>query len=71
MDATELPNDMAERAEAEIEMVARVTLDVATLDTRQSGALDFHDLAVWQVRAALTAAYAAGFLAGRDYERTH
>ena len=33
---------------------------VETLDTRNSDRLDFHDVAVWAMRAALTEAYAAG-----------
>lgn len=39
--------------------MARV-LGIETLETRNSDSLDFHDLAVWTVRAALDAAYAAG-----------
>jgi hypothetical protein len=35
-------------------------LDIETLETRKSDALDFHDLAVWTIRAALEAAYKAG-----------
>ena len=38
---------------------------VETLDTRNSDGLDFHDVAVWSIRAALEAAYAAGQAANR------
>ena len=31
-----------------------------TLDTRNSDSLDFHDVAVWSIRAALEEAFAAG-----------
>lgn len=31
-----------------------------TLETRNSDALDFHDTAVWAIRAALEAAFEAG-----------
>ena len=31
-----------------------------TLETRRSDALDFHDTAVWAIKAALEAAYHAG-----------
>jgi len=31
-----------------------------TLETRRSDALDFHDTAVWAIKAALEAAYRAG-----------
>ena len=37
---------------------------VETLDTRNSDRLDFHDVAVWAIRAALEAAYEAGRVAG-------
>ena len=33
---------------------------VETLETRNSDGLDFHDVAVWQIRTALQAAYDAG-----------
>ena len=37
---------------------------VETLDTRNSDRLDFHDVAVWAMRAALEAAYEAGRVVG-------
>ena len=37
---------------------------IETLDTRNSDRLDFHDVAVWAMRAALEAAYEAGRVAG-------
>ncbi len=40
--------------------IARDKLGITTLETRQSDRLDFHDLAVWNVAAALKAAYDAG-----------
>ena len=51
--------------------IARAHLAINTLETRNSDALDFHDVAVWKVNAALEAAYAAGIAAAttRD-ERT-
>jgi hypothetical protein len=36
---------------------------VETLETRNRDRLDFHDVAVWAMRAALTEAYAAGIAA--------
>src|SRR5437588_906321 len=35
-------------------------LDIATLEARSGDSLDFHTVAVWQVGAALKAAFAAG-----------
>lgn len=40
--------------------IARHHLQVETLETRYADDLDFHDLAVWNVRSALVAAYEAG-----------
>ena len=34
--------------------------NIETLETRNSDCLDFHDVAVWAIRNALEAAYAAG-----------
>jgi hypothetical protein len=48
------------RAESTITHIARTTLGLETLETRRSDGLDFHDLAVWQIKQALQAAYEAG-----------
>lgn len=40
--------------------IATQILNLETLDTRKSDRLDFHELAVWQIKKALEAAYAAG-----------
>lgn len=45
--------------------IAQQHLDVETLETRRSDRLDFHDLAVWSLKAALVAAYQAGVEQGR------
>lgn len=45
---------------AAINKVAREELGLETLDTRMSNHLDFHDLAVWQIRKAMLKAYEAG-----------
>ena len=39
--------------------IAKATLRIDTLETRKSDSLDFHDVAVWSVKAALEAAYRA------------
>ena len=54
--------NMAER-DAEIISIAGRFLRLTTLESRNSDRLDFHDLAVWQVKEALEAAYDAGFKA--------
>ncbi len=47
-----------------INQIAKETLGLETLDTRSSDDLDFHDLSVWKIKAALGQAYNAGFVAG-------
>lgn len=49
-------------AKREIAEIARVHLHIETLERRWSDSLDFHDLAVWSVAAALEAAYLAGMV---------
>lgn len=43
-----------------INAIARKHLSIETLETRRSDRLDFHEVAVWGVQAALDAAYEAG-----------
>ncbi|TNC93514.1 MAG: hypothetical protein FD119_3943 [Stygiobacter sp.] len=40
--------------------IATQILNLETLDTRNSDRLDFHELSVWGIKAALEAAYTAG-----------
>jgi len=44
-----------------VEKIAARILKVDTLETRNSDALDFHELSVWRLRSALEAAYRAGY----------
>jgi len=46
--------------EQEIEEITRRILKIESLETRNSDGLDFHELAVWTIQAALEAAYEAG-----------
>ena len=43
-----------------LERIAREHLGIETLEERKSDRLDFHDLAVWQIKKALEQAFAAG-----------
>ena len=43
-----------------LEQIAAQELGLTTLATRNSDSLDFHDIAVWKLRAALRRAYHAG-----------
>jgi hypothetical protein len=54
---------------AAIRTIAARELGIETLETRRSDSLDFHDVAVWTLEAALVAAYEAGRGAARR-ERT-
>jgi hypothetical protein len=42
------------------------TVGIETLEARRSDSLDFHDVSVWGVRAAIEAAYKAGANAERS-----
>ena len=44
--------------------IAEKNLGIVTLETRNSDWLDFHDLAVWQIKDALREAFLAGMNAG-------
>lgn len=50
-----------------LEDIAREYLKVPTLETRSRRSLDLHDIPVWRLRAALEAAYQAGFQAAREH----
>lgn len=58
--------ELSPEAQREIAEIARVHLQIDTLETRSSDGLDFHDCAVWNIRTALEAAYLAGMV---DYHR--
>jgi hypothetical protein len=49
------------RREEVIEQIARDVLRIETLFTRKSDSLDFYEVAVWQVKAALGRAYELGY----------
>jgi len=54
--------ELSAEAQREIAEIARVHLQIDTLEARRSDSLDFHDCAVWNIRAALEAAYLAGMV---------
>lgn len=51
---------MPESRDEALLAIARHTLGLVTLEARGSDGLDFRDVAVWAIRAALEAAYEAG-----------
>lgn len=46
--------------DAELESIARRVLNIPTLATRNMDSLDFHEVAVWQILAALRLAHRMG-----------
>ena len=55
------------------EQLQKIALDhlfVATLETRSSDSLDFHDLSVWAIKTALQAAFEAGCNAAAAHTAT-
>ncbi len=51
-----------------ISEIAVKFLGVKTLETQNSDALDFHDLAVWTLKAALEAAFNAGCQSVKNHD---
>jgi hypothetical protein len=47
-----------------LEIAAKHFHSIETLETQNSDRLDFHDVAVWAIRAALEDAFEAGRIAG-------
>lgn len=54
------------KMEQKLTEIAAEILGLVTLETRHRDSLDFHDLAVWQIKAALARAYFAGRTAHAD-----
>jgi hypothetical protein len=44
--------------------IAQKNLGIETLETQNSDSLDFHDVAVWQIKDALKSAFLAGMQTG-------
>jgi hypothetical protein len=53
-----------------LEQIAKEHLFIETLETQHSDRLDFHDVAVWAIKSAMEAAYAAGIEAGKNTSTT-
>lgn len=51
-----------------IEQIAQQHMFIETLETQHSDRSDFHDVAVWCIKSALQAAYAAGFEAAQTIQ---
>jgi len=53
-----------------LERIVAEHLDIETLATRKSDSLDFHEVAVWGLKAALEAAYEAALARAKAYRAT-
>ena len=52
--------------------IAEKNLGIVTLETRNDDFLDFHDLAVWQIKKALEDAFIDGMTCGAELQKlTH
>jgi len=51
---------IANKIDQKLEKIAQEKLGIDTLEQRWSDGLDFYDLSVWQIKAALLAAYEEG-----------
>ncbi|CAM4283233.1 DUF6900 domain-containing protein [Corallococcus exiguus] len=56
----------ARAPEETLERIVREEMNIETLKTRNSDSLDIHEVAVWQLRDALEAAYQAGIRAANS-----
>lgn len=50
-----------------LQEIARKHLHIETLETQKSDRLDFHEVAVWSIEAALKAAFEAGRMTATDH----
>jgi hypothetical protein len=60
-----MTHDIPTAASRQIMEIASKHFRIETLESRHSDSLDFHDVSVWSIRAALEAAYLAGVLQQR------
>ncbi len=61
--------DLSTAARQQIAEIARTTLGIETLEAHHADRLDFHDMAVWSIRAALEAARRGGGAAAKETAR--
>jgi len=52
-----------------LEKIAKEEIGIETLETRNSDSLDFHDVAVWEIKKALELAYELGKAEGGKNEK--
>lgn len=55
-----MPTHEKNEPAALLAQIAAQYMDIPTLEARNRDSLDFHEVAVWQLKSALNAAYRAG-----------
>ena len=55
--------------ESKLAEIAKECFNIETLETRNSDSLDFHEVAVWQIKAALDKAFLIGWETPRKVQR--
>lgn len=58
--------DQALSTDAILADIAQQHFDIETLETRNSDRLDFHDVSVWSIKAALSESYERGYEKGQQ-----
>ena len=59
-----LNQEIQETFDQILTQISQKTLSINTLETRNMDNLDFHEVAVWQIKDALRAAFVAGMEVG-------
>ncbi len=65
-----MSNNSNSTRDQQLQQIALDHLFIATLETRSSDSLDFHDVSVWAIKTALQAAFEAGRNAAANPSQT-
>lgn len=65
-----MSNNSNSTRDQQLQKIALDHLFIATLETRRSDSLDFHDVSVWSIKTALQAAFEAGRKAAANPSQT-
>lgn len=65
-----MSNNSDSTRDQQLQQIALDHLFIATLETRNSDSLDFHDVSVWAIKTALQAAFEAGRNAAANTSQT-
>ena len=65
-----MSNNINSTRDQQLQQIALDHFFIATLETRSSDSLDFHDVSVWAIKTALLAAFEAGRNAAANPSQT-